>query len=164
MGVREKMVRRIEMPKQEQPDVEIFTDAEIAKLIRACERTRYPHRSKAIIHILLDTGVRASELCFDGDRPEEETGLRMDSLFLVRGTDSFIRVVGKGRKPRTVGFGHETSLAVRRYLNHERGHADSPYVFLSRTGEPLSVKRLQEILQTVPAASAQAVHQGVRRV
>ena len=145
-GVREKMVRRIEMPKQEQPDVDLFTEADINKLMNACERTPHPHRNRAILHILLDTGIRASECCFDGERPQEETGLRMENLILVRGNDSYIRVMGKGRKARTIGIGNETSLAMRRYLNRERSHSDCPYVFLGRTGAPLSVRMLEHLL------------------
>ena len=145
-GVREKMVRRIEMPKQEQPDVDLFTEADINKLMNACERTPHPHRNRAILHILLDTGIRASECCFDGERPQEETGLRMENLILVRGNDSYIRVMGKGRKARTIGIGNETSLAMRRYLNRERSHSDCPYVFLGRTGAPLSLRMLEHLL------------------
>lgn len=69
MGVRERVVKCIEMPKVEQPEVEIFTDVEIMKLFRACEKTRQPKRNRAILHMLLDTGIRASELCVDGSRP-----------------------------------------------------------------------------------------------
>jgi site-specific recombinase XerD len=39
MGVREKMVRRIEMPKVEQPKIEVLTNKDFDRLIRACDRT-----------------------------------------------------------------------------------------------------------------------------
>lgn len=148
MGVKEKTVKRIEMPKVEQSEIILFTDAEIMKLFRACERMRHPHRNKAIVHILLDTGIRASELCFDWDRPEEETGLRMENLILGRRRheESFIWVMGKGRKPRTIGLGQETKSAMKSYLNRERGRSESPFVFLSRDGEPLSVRMLQQFM------------------
>jgi site-specific recombinase XerD len=147
-GVKEKTVRRIEMPRTEQKEIHLFTDAEIRKLFRACDRTRNSHRNKAILHILLDTGIRAAELAYDGDRPDEDTGLRMENLILGR-DDSFIRVMGKGRKPRTIGLGQETSQAMRRYLNRERGRSDSPYVFLGRGDEPLSVRALQDLLTSL---------------
>jgi site-specific recombinase XerD len=63
MGVREKMVRRIEMPKLEQSDIEIFTDDDIFKLLRACEKMKYPHRNKALVLLLLETSLRLSEVC-----------------------------------------------------------------------------------------------------
>ncbi len=149
LGVREKTVRRIEMPRVEQPEIEIFSNQDIMRLFRACDKTQHPHRNRAILHVLLDTGIRAAELCYDGDRPEEETGLRLENLFLGRAGDSFIRVMGKGRKVRTVGLGQETALAIRRYLNRERGHAESPFVFLARKNEPLSVRMLQQLLHHI---------------
>jgi integrase/recombinase XerD len=147
MGVKERVVRRVEMPKVEQSEIEIFSDSEILRLFRACNKTQHPHRNSAILHVLLDTGIRAAELCYDGDRPEEETGLRMENVILGRASDSFVRVMGKGRKVRTVGMGQETAMAVRRYLHRERGHADSPFVFLNRSSEPLSVRMLQQLLR-----------------
>ncbi len=150
MGVREKTVKRIELPKVEQSDLELFTDEEILKLFRACDKTKHPHRNRAILHVLLDTGIRASELAYDGDRPEEETGLKMEHVILGRGDESFIRVMGKGRKPRTIGIGNETRLALQRYLNRERGRSACPYVFLAQGNEkPLSVKRLGEMLSVL---------------
>jgi integrase/recombinase XerD len=133
------------MPKLEQSDNVIFTDPEIIRLFRACDRMQQPHRNRAIVHMLLDTGVRVAERVYDGSRPEEPTGLRMESLVLGRG-DSYITVIGKGRKSRTIGLGQETTLAVRRYLNRERGRSDCPYVFLSRAGGPLSIRMLQQFL------------------
>jgi site-specific recombinase XerD len=149
-GVKERTVRRIEMPKIVQSDIEIFTDDDISKLLRACDRTLQPHRNRAIIHMLLDTGVRASELCFDADRAaDEETGLKMGHVILGRGehAESYIWVMGKGRKPRTIGLGKETVLMMTRYLNRERGHPDCEYVFVSRDADPLSVRMLQQFLQ-----------------
>ena len=86
------------------------------------------------------------ELCYDATRPEEETGLRLTNITLTRGTESYIWVMGKGRKPRTIGLGQATAIAVRKYLNRERGHSESPYAFLSRGDEPLSVRMLQQFL------------------
>ncbi len=145
LGVKRGMVERIEMPRIVQSDVEIFSPEDINRLLHTCDKLYYPHRNKAIIHVLLDTGIRASELCFDSERPAELTGLRMDNLFLSRGEDAYLRVMGKGRKSRTVGFGHETSLALRRYINRERV-GDSEFVFLAQGGRPLSVRMLQHFL------------------
>ncbi len=145
LGVRERTVKRIEMLKLEQSEVELFTDEDVRPLFRACDRMLNPHRNRAIVHLLLDTGMRASGLCVDGSRPEEDTGLRMTGLFLGR-TDSYIGVMGKGRKPRTIGLGQATTLAVRRYLSRERVHSVCEYVFLARGDEPLSVRMLQQFL------------------
>jgi site-specific recombinase XerD len=144
MGVKELTVRRIEMPKKELSEVRIFSQEDIDKLFAACSRTSYPLRSSAILHMLLDTGVRASELCYDSSRPEEETGLRMEHVHL--GKRAYIRVIGKGRKARSIGLGRHTRLALERYLNRERGESNCPYVFLSRDGEPMSMRMLEQFI------------------
>ncbi len=148
MGVRRRMVERIEMPKLVQSDISLLTEIEVGKLLRACEKTTQPHRNRALVLLLLDTGIRAAECCVDNDRPMEETGLRMDNLILGRGSESFIRVMGKGLKPRTIGLGQETTMAVRRYINRGRTYScrDGTYVFLTKDGDPLSVRMLQQML------------------
>jgi integrase/recombinase XerD len=149
MGVREKMVKRIEMPKVEQPEIEIYTQAEINRLLAVAAETRYALRNRAIVLLLLDTGVRASELCPDSDRPEERTGLLLEHVFLgQRNTESYILVMGKGRKSRTVGLGREARLAVMKYLNHERPRiVDHPYLLVAKGGEALTSRGLESVIQ-----------------
>src|SRR5216684_6590367 len=160
LGVRRSVVERIEMPRLIQSEVELLTDQDIARLLVACERTSHPHRNRALIHVLLDTGIRAAECCYDADRPQEETGLRMDGVILGR-EDSYVRVMGKGRKSRTVGLGQLSTLALRRYLNRERLSTDNSnsYVFLAREGGPLSVRMLQQLLAELgEGAGVDGVH------
>jgi site-specific recombinase XerD len=148
-GVRRAVVDRIEMPKVIQNQIELLTERDIKRLLNACETSRHPHRNKAIIHLLLDTGVRASEICYDSERPGDETGLLLENLFLGRGAnaESYIRVMGKGRKSRTIGLGQQTTLMVRRYLSRERQGINSDYVLIERDGQPLSVRMLEQFLQ-----------------
>lgn len=146
MGVRDKTVRRIELPKLEESDVAIFTDVEVIKLLRACERMPLPYRAKAILLILLDTGIRASELCYDGSRPQEQTGLRLENVIFGKEDDSYIWVMGKGRKSRTLGLGNEARKAVKSYLNRERRNSSSEYLFLTRDREPLSIRMLEQFM------------------
>lgn len=160
-GVRSKMVSRLEMPLIVQSEIQILNDDEIKKLFQAAERMRQPKRNVAILSTLLDTGVRASELCVDVSRPEEETGLKFENVILGRGTESFIRVMGKGRKARTISLGQQSSLALRQYFNRERGHTPCIYAFLSIWGEdePLTVRGLQRLLDEIGGrAGVEHVH------
>ena len=163
MGVRKKMIDRIELQHVEQPEVEIFSEEDIKRLFRACDGMRNPHRNRAILHVLLDTGVRASELCVDSDRLQEQTGLLLENLILSRlERESYIRVIGKGRKVRSIGLGQSSIVALKKYLNRERGvNCGSPYVFLSSHGmdEALSVRMLQQLLEELGRrASVENVH------
>jgi len=147
LGVRERTVRRIEMPKVAQPGVEIYSETDIKRLLAACEAVRHPLRNKAILLILLDTGVRIAELCYDNSRPEESTGLLLENVILGRrGMESYIIVMGKGRKVRSVKLGDESRIAVQRYVNRERAHSESPYLFLAQGDEPLSTRMLDQLL------------------
>lgn len=146
LGIREKTVRRIELPKTTQPEIEIYSNVEIMRLFRACDQLRHPHRNRAALHLLLDTGIRASEMCVDGTRKEEDTGLRMENLVMGRGSESYITVMGKGRKVRTIGVGNETRLAVQKYTHRERTHSGSPFFFVAQGDEPWSVRMLQQFL------------------
>jgi integrase/recombinase XerC/integrase/recombinase XerD len=60
-----------------------------------------------ILLLLLDTGIRASELC----------GLTLDNTHLNEG---YIKVCGKGNKERIVPFGATTKKAIMRYLHAYR--------------------------------------------
>lgn len=147
-GVKEKIVKRIEMPVVEEQEITIYSDIEIMRLLNACEQTRYKLRNRALLLLLLDTGIRLSEACYDGERPEETTGLLLDHVIIgpPRG-ESYIAIMGKGRKPRTLKMGQETRLAVQKYINHERGRSEQPYLFLAQGDTPLSVRTVDQLLK-----------------
>ena len=146
LGVRRIVVERIEMPKIVQSDVELLDVPDFNRLVQSCAKTLAPHRNRAILHLLMDTGIRAGELCYDSERPNDETGLLLENVFLGKEGESYIRVMGKGRVPRTVRLGNTTSLMVKRYINRERQGIISDFLLLERDGAPLSVRMLQQLL------------------
>lgn len=95
----ERVTRRLEMPKRDRKVIAVFTRKQIDSLFAACERPgdmQYPwlaERDKTILMLLLDTGMRASELC----------GLTLNSVHLEHGVardDAYLTVMGKGRRQR----------------------------------------------------------------
>jgi len=60
--------------------------------------------------------------------------------------DAHLKVMGKGRKEREVGLGEQSRLALRRYITRYRNKSESPYVFLGRTSEPLSVRGVEQVI------------------
>ena len=64
-------------------------------------------RDVAILELLYATGIRVGELC----------GLDVDDVDFDR---NVVRVFGKGRKERTVPFGHPAARAVTRWIEHGR--------------------------------------------
>ncbi|HEX4208070.1 MAG TPA: tyrosine-type recombinase/integrase [Ktedonobacteraceae bacterium] len=102
-------------------------------------------RNYVIILILLDTGMRVSELC----------GLKVSDV-----QDRYVRVFGKGRKEREIGLHPEVSKLLRKYVHKYRKPADldEMALFIGRRGEPLQYAGIRSILDDVKRAS------GIERV
>jgi integrase/recombinase XerD len=137
--VSDRLPKRIEMPRIEQKIIQVFTEDHIAQLFKACEKECTPTlvvRDRAILSVLLDTGIRASELC----------GLTMDCLFLSP-TDSYIKVFGKGKKWRECPLGKEARAAVYRYVTRYRHAPEGEgHVFLSQKNKPLTSNGLYQMM------------------
>ena len=145
--VNTKTSERIEYPKIDKTVIVPFSNYEIDQILAACDKEDtkpLQARAKAIIYLLLDTGIRVSELAFDTTRPEETTGLRVDKTFLDP-SDPFIRVMGKGRKERDITMGQKSRMFLRKYMRYRNG-SSSPYLFLTRSGEPLSVRGVEALV------------------
>ena len=100
----EHPMKTLSPPQPKATPVPVLTDAELAALMKVCAGKGFPERrDEAMIRLLLDCGVRVSELC----------GLTVDGTDLDRG---MALVRGKGDKVRPVYFGARTARAVDRYL------------------------------------------------
>lgn len=121
-------------PKVTPPVVQVLTDAELRRLLAACSgpatnmtpakvQTLMDRRDAAMVRLLVDTGMRRSELA----------GLTLDDVDM-EGLHCF--VMGKGRRPRVVPFGVKTAQALHRYLRVRSTHRDSgkSSLWLSRQG------------------------------
>lgn len=138
-----KTIKRLKMPKSEQFLKEVFTDEELAALFEACKDHSKPHeyqlRDMAIVAVLIDTGVRASEL----------RTLQIGHVFLARDAkeDSYLKVMGKGRKEREIPLGNRARRALNRYIRQYRKNTKkTDPVFWSRQGGPLAPVSLKDIL------------------
>jgi len=128
--------------------VQPFAPEQVAALLRAARKSCHPRRDYAILMVLLDTGLRAMELC----------GLRVRDIDLQAGC---VSVTGKGNKRRTVFFGEATAKALRQHLRSEARLSDD-WVFLSdrgiHTGRPLKPNGLLQLMERLGrSAGIQAV-------
>lgn len=115
---------RVAEPKHAPKRTEVLTDAQLLALVDACRGRGFNDvRDAAIIRVLLDCGLRRSELI----------GLHMADVDLDAQT--FV-VLGKGGKERLVPFGIRTSEALRTYLRYRRRHADARLDELWLVGKP----------------------------
>jgi site-specific recombinase XerD len=130
------VVRDVPRPRPEKRAVLPFSQADLRALLAACEHTGdYTRpgkaachntrptalRDRAILLLLLDTGMRASELC----------GLSVADLDLK---NRQARVFGKGDKERILHFSPATGRALWRYLTLAHPSAPSPNLGEGRGG------------------------------
>lgn len=122
--------------------VPVLTDADLTALLRACRGKEFNAvRDTAMLRLLLDCGLRVSELC----------GLT------VAGTDldgEYALVIGKGSKIRPVYFGAQTGAAVDKYVrrraSHRWAHLDA--LLLTQRGA-MSPDGVRERLKVIAVAA-----------
>lgn len=130
--------------KEERRLLETFTEEQVRAVLASCGRDFCGVRDRAALLMLLDTGLRASELC----------GLGLEDVDWAQQT---LRVLGKGAKERTVPFGSAVRQALVSYLAR-RGESLNAALFVTHYGEPLNRYRLREIVKRrCGAASIQGV-------
>ncbi len=99
---------------------------EITALLAAPDHgTWLGRRDRALLALMIQTGVRVSEL----------VGLRLRDVHL--GTGRHIRVLGKGRKKRATPLTGEVAALLRQWITERGGGPDDP-LFPTRQGSPLS--------------------------
>lgn len=134
--ISKKNVRRIPLPKVEKKIVDTFTNDEIAAFFEAADKSNMPKRDRSILSLLLDTGIRASELCT----------ITIENVRISR-DDAYIKVMGKGRKEREVSLGSKSRMSLLKYIRLERKDAKPPdAVFLTQRNEPLNRNTLNQLL------------------
>lgn len=102
----------------------VLRDDQIEALRKATAGTSFEERrDRAIVALLLDTGMRRAELA----------GIRMEDVDLDTET---ILVMGKGRRPRSCPYTVETAVELRRYVKarQKRPDASSPWLWLGKKG------------------------------
>jgi len=131
----ESPVANIKVVKPRVKVIKPYTREEVAKMIAVCDWD-YEHnakflgsRSKAIILVLLDSGVRLSELI----------GMTLQDINTSNGN---IRVTGKGSKERIVRIGKVAQKALWRYLMYrpDNGYQE---LWLSEEKRALSCRGVQ---------------------
>jgi site-specific recombinase XerD len=129
-------MRGLDVPVAKDKPVPVLGDDELVALLKACAGKGFTaRRDEAVVRMLLDCGVRVSELC----------GLTLDDVDLDR---EMALVRGKGSKIRPVYFGARTARALDRYRRERtrHRHAHSAAFFLSQRG-PLSPDGVRDILR-----------------
>lgn len=102
-------MQRVKLPRQDDTILPAFTADDMRKLLDACKEGKDPERDTALILTLLDSGVRAAELC----------ALTVGDVDAKTGAITVRH--GKGGKDRVVYIGARAQRAWLKYLL-TRGH------------------------------------------
>jgi site-specific recombinase XerD len=150
----EHVVRAIKPPKPEQIEIVPYTELEVRTLLSHLERSKryaragqrvtdhavsHIERNRAIILLLVDTGLRNDELC---SAKLHDLDKRNQRIF----------VLGKGAKKRHVSFSTRAHQALWRYLaiRDADTHQGDP-LFVTHGRRPFARRRLLDLIQTIGA-------------
>ena len=129
-------------PKQQRKLPSVLRQDEARALIEAAAQaaddgSAVGVRDVAILELLYASGIRVSELC----------GLDVDDLDFDR---RVVRVLGKGRKERSVPFGQPAGVAVRRWLDHARRElarpGSGPALFVGARGGRIDQRVVRDVV------------------
>lgn len=123
---------------------DFMSEEQVRRLKRTCrdaarqakeKGTRKPVRDWALLHVALDAGLRASELC----------SLLVGDLLITQGQSSIIVRKGKGNKKRGVAIGENLKTHLKDYVswkidNYEPAGSQD-YLFISPRGSSPKLSR-----------------------
>jgi integrase/recombinase XerD len=152
-------------PKYTTAPIKPFLDTELITLLKACDRTApaqtskrtaftmqrpTARRDKALVLLLLDTGLRASEVA----------RLRIGDVSIKTG-EVFVQPWGSGQKTKSryVYLGRTSRLAVMRYLADRQGEDAGRRLFVTEDGNPMDRSSIRLILNALgKRADVKGVH------
>jgi site-specific recombinase XerD len=136
--IQENPFTRLKIPRAPKKVIPTFSEEQLRQIFDAFDiASPTGYRNYTIMLVLLDTGIRCSEL----------TGLRLADVNL---DTRLLKVQGKGSKERLVPIGAKVQKAIWKYLSRYRPEpAILRYdqAFLTHDGHPLTKDRLEAIVE-----------------
>jgi integrase/recombinase XerD len=135
----ESPAKRIQAPKTPKQFPNALNDAQIQALLRTAKaraKTWATYRNYVMVLVLLDCGLRVSEL----------RGLTVNDLDVSGG---FVKVTGKGSRERRVYFGRRLARVLRDWLARRTLSLPGDALFCTRKGSPLSRHDIAHIVRRI---------------
>ena len=137
--IRDNPMTKIPVPKAPIKVINTFSLEQLSSLVNLCDRSNgQGYRNLAIILLLLDSGIRVSEL----------VGIEIEDVGLAEGYIKIKRA--KGNKERIVPIGSLVQKSLWKYINCYRSKPVTDMVtrlFLSEYGLPLTKSGIQQMLR-----------------
>jgi site-specific recombinase XerD len=129
---------KVQIPRPTRKIIATFSEEQLGRLLSVINtQTPVGQRDYTIILLLLDSGLRVSELC----------GLKMEDVRLDEG---LVKVLGKGNKERLIPIGRLVQKLMWHYIGRFRPAPAMPRVtnlFLTDEGYPLSKDRVGNLVK-----------------
>ena len=139
---------RMRPPTIPEEPPEVLRGDQLRKLLAATAGQAFDERrDRAILLILVDTGIRLGEVA---GLTTEDIDWEQEVAF----------VTGKGRRPRTVAFGRKVTQALDRYVRLRDQHPESgsPALWLGRKGRLTSTGIAQMLTRRASQAGVGPIH------
>lgn len=130
-------ILNIKWARESKPLIKTFTDKQAKLLTNVFTNANYiESRNKTIVIMLLDTGIRANELCNISD----------NSI-----SGNVLTIFGKGNKERQVGISPILQKQIITYIRMKKLYFEDKIIhnesfFLSRTGRKCTVNTIENVL------------------
>lgn len=123
------------IPKSDKPLPKNIEVDEVTQLLNFVPEQTIDYRDKAMMELFYSSGLRLSELA----------NLNVPDLDMKQGE---LIVTGKGSKQRLLPMGKQAQTAIEQWLKlrAEFNKAESPALFLSKLGNRISVRQIQQRL------------------
>jgi len=147
---RESPMAKMRPPKVPEEPAPVLSMEDIGRILKACQgQTFEDRRDAAIIRLLIDTGLRRSELA----------NLTLDDVDWAE-SPPLLRVVGKGGRVRSVPFGRKAARDLDRYLRLRGKHrlSDSPALWVGRGGPMTDSGIAQVVRDRAALAGLEGIH------
>jgi len=135
----EDIAKRLIPPHTEHKEPRVLSKAEYTALLRAC--AHHP-RDSAIIEVLLQTGLRLSEVA----RPRLDDVELPGRISPSPDTVGRLHILGKGRKDRWIPLNYKACRALKTWLK-ARPDVDHDGLFVTKFREPMGVRAIQHVVK-----------------
>lgn len=126
-------MRIVDKPKRRKTVINTLSLEQVQSILAMCGKDFVGVRDRAIITLLIDSGLRVSELC----------GITLEDINWNQQT---ILVLGKGDKERVVPFGTVTRLVLNQYISR-RGKLDTKSLFVTVYGDVMDRHQVARIIK-----------------
>lgn len=132
---------KFKLPKAKRKEIDVLTDAEIKRLLSVFNTKYLIHlRNYCMCALMIDSGLRMNEV----------VTLRCDMLKL---TEGYCIVDGKGNKQRVVPLGINTRRMLMRYMARRPAIAETEYVFIMSDLNPITISTVKQLFRKLKKKS-----------